>query len=81
MAKKVAKRQVVAVPANLEETANFLAEIASEDRTIEKINSELNQKIDKLKTEAISGFFIFYSTLNFYNLFTQTLVNAMLRSL
>ena len=48
------KRAVVAVPKSLDEAAQFLAQIGGEQRATDKIQSDLNVKVDKLKAEAMA---------------------------
>lgn len=48
------KKVVVPVPKNLDEAAKFLMRIGKEQRTITKIESDLNTKVDKLKTGAVA---------------------------
>ena len=48
------KRAVVPVPKNLNEAAQFLAEIGQEQRATDEIRSNLNAKVDELKAEAIA---------------------------
>lgn len=49
------KRLVTAVPKSLEEVSQFLLKIAEEQRIVEKIQSELNTQVDKLKAEAMEA--------------------------
>ncbi len=49
------KRAVVAVPKNLNEATQFLAQIGKEQRATEKIQSGLNTAVDKLKAEAMAN--------------------------
>jgi len=49
------KRLVTAVPKSLEEASQFLLKIAEEQRIVEKIQSELNAQVDKLKAEAMES--------------------------
>ena len=48
------KKAVVAVPKNLNEAAQFLAEIGQEQRATDKIRSILNAKVDELKAKAMA---------------------------
>ncbi|MFZ3136265.1 MAG: host-nuclease inhibitor Gam family protein [Thermodesulfovibrionales bacterium] len=47
------KKVVIAVPKNLDEAAQFLAQIGEEQRATDKIRLDLNTEVDKLKTEAM----------------------------
>ncbi len=51
--KTVVKKTVVAVPKNLNEAAQFLAEMGQEQRATDKIQSGLNAKVDELKAKAM----------------------------
>jgi len=48
------KKVVIAVPKNLNEAAQFLAEIGQEQRATDKIQSGLNAKVDELKIQAMA---------------------------
>jgi len=54
MPRKNIKHQVVAVPYNLSGAAEFLSQIGKEQRAIDTIQLELNNKIDELKLEAMN---------------------------
>lgn len=47
------KKVVIAVPRSLDEAAQFLAQIGEEQRATDKIQSDLNAKVDELKTKAM----------------------------
>ncbi|MDP1815175.1 MAG: host-nuclease inhibitor Gam family protein [Leadbetterella sp.] len=48
------KKVVIAVPKSLNEAAQFLAEIGQEQRATDKIQSDLNAKVDELKAKAMA---------------------------
>lgn len=48
------KRVVIAVPRSLDEAAKFLAQIGEAQRATDEIQSGLNTKVDKLKTQAMA---------------------------
>lgn len=48
------KKVVIAVPKSLDEAAQFLAQIGEEQRATDKIQSDLNAEVDKLKTKAMA---------------------------
>ncbi len=48
------KRQVTPVPKNLDEAAEFLCQIGKERRAIDKIQANLNEQVDELKTQAMA---------------------------
>lgn len=52
--KKSIKHKVIPVPKDKDESAEVLAKIAKEQRKIERIKSELNEEVDKLKADATS---------------------------
>lgn len=47
------KKAVIAVPKNLTEAAQFLAEIGKEQRSINEIQLEVNARIEQLKAKAM----------------------------
>ena len=47
------RKPVIPVPRSLEKAAEFLSQIAEKQRAIDAIQSELNAKVDELKTEAL----------------------------
>jgi len=49
------KKAVIAVPKSLNEAAQFLTRIGEEQRATDKIQSDLNAKVDELKTEAMAN--------------------------
>jgi phage host-nuclease inhibitor protein Gam len=49
------KKAVVAVPKSLDEAAEFLTQIGKEQRATDKIQSDLNAKVDELKTKAMAN--------------------------
>ena len=49
------KKAVIAVPKSLDEAAQFLAQIGKEQRAVDKIQSDLNAKVDALKVTAMAG--------------------------
>jgi len=51
----MSKKIEIVVPKNLEEAAHFLMEISQEQRIIDKIQSDLNAAVDKLKKEAMDN--------------------------
>lgn len=48
------KRPVIPVPKNLDEAAEFLAEIGEERRAIDSVQSDFNAEVDMLKSKAIA---------------------------
>lgn len=48
------KKVVIAVPKSLDEAAEFLAQIGEEQRATDKIRSDINTKVDKLKAKAMA---------------------------
>lgn len=50
---KAIKKQVIKVPKDQSQLAEFLSTIGEAQREIEKVESNLNDKIEKLKTEAL----------------------------
>ncbi len=48
------KKVVIAVPKNLDEAAQFLAQIGKEQRATDKIRSDINTKVEKLQAEAMA---------------------------
>ena len=54
MPKKVVKKVVIAVPKSLDEAAQFLAQIGKEQRATDKIQSEINTKVEELKAKAMT---------------------------
>lgn len=49
------KKAVIAVPKSLDEAAQFLTQIGKEQRVIDKIRSDLNTKVDRLKAKVMAG--------------------------
>ena len=54
MEKQKMKHAVVPIPASLEGTAEFVGRIGKEQRKINWIQTELNDKVEKLKVEAMA---------------------------
>ena len=54
MEKQKIKHAVVPIPASLEESAEFVGRIGKEQRKIDWIQTELNDKVEKLKVEAMA---------------------------
>ncbi len=48
------KKVVIAVPKSLDEAAEFLAQIGEEQRATDKIRSDINTKVEKLKAKAMA---------------------------
>jgi phage host-nuclease inhibitor protein Gam len=48
------KKVVIAVPKSLDEAAQFLAQIGQEQRASDKIRSDINTKVEKLKAKAMA---------------------------
>lgn len=48
------KKAVIPMPGNLDEAAQFLAQIGEEQRAIDKVQSDLNTEVDELKTKAMA---------------------------
>ena len=48
------KKVVIAVPKSLDEAAQFLAQIGKEQRATDKIRSNINTKVEKLKAKAMA---------------------------
>lgn len=55
MAKTRIKRPVFPAPKNLEEAAEFLTFIGREQREVDRIQTELNEEIEKLKAKTMAG--------------------------
>jgi len=55
MARKSIKRQVIPVPHDLDEAAEFLRQIGGEQRNIDTIRSTLNAEVDGLKARAMAN--------------------------
>jgi phage host-nuclease inhibitor protein Gam len=54
MGKKMIKRTVVAIPGSLAEAAEFIGRIGKEQREIDRIQNELNEAVEKLKSKPMS---------------------------
>ena len=54
MAKKAIKHVVVPIPASLKEAAEFIGRIGKEQREIDRIQNELNEVVEKLKSKSMS---------------------------
>jgi len=52
--KTIPKKAVIDVPKSLEEAAKFLAQIGSEQRSIDMIQSNLNTEVEKLKAKVVA---------------------------
>lgn len=54
MGKKMIKREVVVIPGSLKEAAEFIGRIGKEQREIDRIQNELNEAVEKLKSKTMS---------------------------
>jgi len=54
MAKKTIKRAVGSIPKSLEEAAEYISRIGEEQREINGIQNRLNEKVEKLKSQAMA---------------------------
>jgi len=54
MTKKAIKHVVVLIPASLKEAAEFIGRVGKEQREIDRIQNELNEEVEKLKSKSMS---------------------------